>query len=131
MLKEITITSTLKSMDEFFSVWLVDITLDITVDLKEKMNLSIIEMLMNAIEHGNKDQAGKAIKITFDIQQDHIDISVEDEGDGFDCRIPDECPGIQYPRGRGLWTLKSMEFNPRFNDKGNQITITIPQRRTQ
>ncbi|MBF0458853.1 MAG: ATP-binding protein [Nitrospirae bacterium] len=131
MLKETTITSTLKSMDEFFAFWLADITLDMPVAMKEKMDTAILEMLMNAKEHGNRDQACKAIKISFDIQQDYIDISVEDEGDGFDCRIPDECPDIQYPRGRGLWTLKSMEFNPRFNDKGNQITITIPQRRTQ
>ncbi|MCG6552393.1 MAG: ATP-binding protein [Candidatus Magnetominusculus sp. LBB02] len=130
MLKETTIASTLKSMDDFFAFWLIDITHDIPASMKEKMYRAILEMLMNAKEHGNRNQDGMAIKISLDIQQDYIDISVEDEGDGFNCMIPEQCPDIAQPRGRGLWTLKSLEFNPRFNDKGNRITITVPQRRT-
>lgn len=82
-----------------------------------------VELLNNAYEHGNKMDAGKAIIIEWEMEDGMLTVSVQDEGDGFIPRIPEEPPSPRQTRGRGLWSVKEDVHSMAFNEKGNKVTV--------
>lgn len=78
----------------------------IKFDLKVILN----ELLLNAVRHGNKEDTAKFVKVTADIANDEVRLTVQDEGGGFDFesllngQYDDFCCDIcdQRECGRGL-----------------------------
>lgn len=86
------------------------------------IHLSLEEAFLNAVKHGNHGDADKTVSVQCLITPEKFDISIGDEGFGFDPEgIPDpRCNGNLYKAsGRGILLIQSymdvMEYNARGN----------------
>ncbi len=73
------------------------------------MGMAVREALNNAIEHGNKLDPGKHVRVTFDLLPDTLEIKIRDEGAGFDtASLPDptEPANLLKPSGRGIFYMR-------------------------
>ncbi len=88
------------------------------------VQLAFQEAFYNAMKHGNKMDAGKKVKIYFVIDPDRIEISMTDNGSGFDpdavpdCRIGEN---LYKTEGRGLLLMRSYMDIVEFNEIGNSV----------
>ena len=88
------------------------------------VHLALEEAFINAVRHGNKMDAAKGIKIDYSVGLDKVEVSVTDEGDGFD---PEAVPDPRYgenlykPEGRGLFLMRSYMDTVKFNERGNSV----------
>jgi serine/threonine-protein kinase RsbW len=103
-------------------------SLDINVDKYFAVQTSLLEAVHNAIKHGNKNRPDKKIRIEVDADNSNVDITVEDEGDGFNPdAVPD--PTTEERRflehGRGIFLIKNLcdEFN--ITGRGNIVKLQI------
>lgn len=86
------------------------------------------ELLINAIEHGNKNIQTKLVNCSIEeLAEKRFKIIVEDEGDGFDhnnaiTTLSDSSSSL---RSRGLPLIYTIADSIEFNDKGNSITAYI------
>jgi len=84
-------------------------------DVQETIELALRESVINAIKHGNRNDAGKHIFVEFSTERLHADIvqltiCVRDEGEGFDPRtIPDPLleENLLKSSGRGILLMRS------------------------
>jgi serine phosphatase RsbU (regulator of sigma subunit)/anti-sigma regulatory factor (Ser/Thr protein kinase) len=92
-----------------------------------KMKITLTELLVNAILHGNNRDFSKKVTIGHVITKSKAVISIMDEGEGFN---PDGLPDPTLPEnltrdcGRGLFIVRHYVDEVGFNDTGNRITIT-------
>ena len=90
------------------------------------VHLALEEACVNAIKHGNKMNADKEIKIDYSVNPNKAEISIMDEGDGFE---PDSVPDPRYgknlykPDGRGLFLIRSYMDVVKFNERGNCVRM--------
>jgi serine/threonine-protein kinase RsbW len=90
------------------------------------IKLSLEEALANAIKHGNSGDPEKQVVVTYRIAEDHIQISVCDEGGGFE---PDVVPdptldeNLEKPNGRGIMLMKAYMNEVCYNQAGNCVTM--------
>jgi len=88
------------------------------------VHLALEEAFINAVTHGNKMDPDKKVRIDYLVDLDRFEISMADEGDGFD---PDSVPDPRYgenlykPQGRGLLLIRSYMDVVKFNDRGNKV----------
>ena len=88
------------------------------------VNLAVGEAFINAVKHGNKMDPAKRVKIEYVVSPDKIEISMTDEGDGFN---PEEVPdprcgeNLYKPDGRGLFLMRSYMDMVRYNECGNCV----------
>ncbi len=90
------------------------------------IHLAIEEAFINAVKHGNKMEASKAVKIDYTIEPDKIEITMTDEGEGFDPEvIPDPRYGdnLYKPAGRGMLLMRSFMDVLEYNKKGNSLRM--------
>ncbi len=88
------------------------------------VHLALEEAFSNAITHGNKMDPAKQIKINYYIDPDKIEISVEDQGGGFEPEaIPDPRFGKKLfePDGRGLLLIQAYMDIVEFSEQGNVV----------
>ena len=110
---------------------------DYSEDQIERMTIVIRELVLNAIEHGNKNANYKNVKIEYDITCNIFNIRIEDEGEGFDeTLIPDPTDEIrlkkllddgnekEYTRGRGIWMAKNFMDEVVYSDEGRIVIAT-------
>ena len=93
-----------------------------------KVLLCVSEAIINSIVHGHKQKEEKKILITVINEENDINITVTDEGDGFDINsIPDPTSrsNIKNESGRGIHIIKSISDKLHFNDKGNSLQFQI------
>ena len=86
------------------------------------------EAVANAVIHGNREDERKGVAVTYFDDDDQFQIKVRDEGEGFDLSfIGDPClpENITKSHGRGVFIIRSFVDGLSFNDKGNEITLTI------
>jgi len=84
-------------------------------DAQEAIELAIRESVINAIKHGNRNDAGKHVFVEFSTERVHEDaiqltICVRDEGDGFDPQsIPDPLAeeNLLKSSGRGILLMRT------------------------
>jgi serine/threonine-protein kinase RsbW len=88
-------------------------------DTAHWIGMSVRESVTNAIQHGNKLDPSKKVQIAFDIEPDHLEVSVKDEGNGFrveDLPDPLDPANLLKPSGRGIFYIRSfmdeVEFRP-------------------
>lgn len=91
-----------------------------------KILVATMEAVNNAIVHGNKSDVRKDVNIQIEIKDSLLEISVEDQGKGFDPRqIPDPTKpeNIENISGRGVYLMSRLADEIEFNDSGNRVTI--------
>jgi anti-sigma regulatory factor (Ser/Thr protein kinase) len=92
-----------------------------------KMKITLTELLVNAIHHGNSKDFSKKVTIGHMVDREKTVISIMDEGEGF---TPDKIPDPTLPEnlirdcGRGLYIVSHYTDKLEFNEKGNRVTIT-------
>jgi len=91
-----------------------------------KIMVSTMEAVNNAIIHGNKSDINKEVEIEFEYKGMDLKVSVEDEGNGFNYNeIPDPTlpENIEKLTGRGVFLMRKLADEVRFNEKGNKVTL--------
>ena len=90
------------------------------------VHLALEEAFTNAITHGNKMNSDKEVKIDYSVGLDKFEISMMDEGEGFDpSAVPDPRYGenLYKINGRGLLLMHSYMDVVEFNNHGNGVRM--------
>ena len=90
------------------------------------VHLALEEAFINAVKHGNKMNPDKEIRVDCSVSLDKVEISMADEGDGFDPNaVPDPRCGenLYRPNGRGLLLMRSYMDRVEFNERGNRVRM--------
>lgn len=95
-------------------------------DLLHDFKLAAEEALINAVKHGNNFKEELPVLVTVEGDTDKVTISVEDKGRGYDySKVPDPTLDENIARGggRGLYLIKKLMDEVRFNKEGNRIEM--------
>jgi serine/threonine-protein kinase RsbW len=90
------------------------------------VNLAVEEALVNAIKHGNQEDANKKVRVEFRLTDDHFFARITDEGEGFDpSDVPDPTAdeNLDRPGGRGIMLMRNFMTRVEYNALGNQVTM--------
>jgi serine phosphatase RsbU (regulator of sigma subunit)/anti-sigma regulatory factor (Ser/Thr protein kinase) len=90
------------------------------------MKICIFEILMNALEHGNKRDPKKRVVVLYRITPERAMISTIDEGEGYNhSKLPNplDPANILKDHGRGVFIVKQYMDEVSFNEKGNRILV--------
>lgn len=91
-----------------------------------RVQLAYEEAIMNAIRHGNRNDAKKMVTVEFECDQQTVTIRIEDEGKGFNpSEVPDPTTEelLEVPGGRGVLLISEIMSEVEYNDKGNAVTM--------
>lgn len=97
---------------------LMELASDMPFDRKQidELSTSVIEACTNAMEHGNRLREECQIEIHFDFGENEIEVSVYDEGPGFDYARWQPPQDLMAERGRGILIMReftdTLEFGP-------------------
>ncbi len=100
--------------------------LNIDDEVYGKYMLSVVECVNNAIVHGNKMDKNKKVTMHYHISNTKIEVTVSDEGDGFD---PDKLPdptaeeNLERDCGRGIFLMRHLSDELEFANNGRTITM--------
>ena len=102
-------------------------------DAAHYMSVAVRETVVNAIKHGNRENEKKRVKVSFVIHPQALEVSVLDEGPGFDPgRIPDPVAdeNLLKADGRGIFFMKSFmdEVEYSFPSKGGTLVRLVKRR---
>jgi len=92
------------------------------------LRVALCEALANAIVYGNRLDPAKQVQVRVVLTPEKLSVQVCDEGDGFD---PSEVPDPTAPDrlemsvGRGLFLIRQLVDEVRFNDRGNSICMIM------
>jgi len=93
-----------------------------------KLRVALSEALANAIIYGNRNNSQKSVDVRVEVTKTMLAVHVSDEGDGFrphdvpDPTLPD---GLEQTSGRGLFLIREMVDELRFNEKGNSVCMMM------
>ncbi len=93
-----------------------------------RLRVALCEALSNAIVYGNRMDPAKRVDVTVVVTDTTVSVQVRDEGDGFD---PDGIPDptspdrLEMPEGRGLFLIRQLVDEVRFNERGNSICMIL------
>jgi len=94
------------------------------------IGMAVREAVANAIKHGNKLDVRKKVHARFDLRDSDLEITVSDEGDGFDpekVSDPLNPQNLMKTSGRGIFYMKTFmdaihySFNP---EGGTSLIMT-------
>lgn len=97
------------------------------------VELSIRESVINAIKHGNKEDASKKVDVKYEIGRDEITVMVTDQGTGFDpSLLPDplDPQNLLNPTGRGIFYMKTFmdEVQYSINPGGGTVVTMVKKK---
>jgi serine/threonine-protein kinase RsbW len=78
-------------------------------DEQYKIGMAVREVLINALEHGNRGDLDKPIGLRFSLHGDRLEVEVRDQGQGFDlAAVPDprDDEHLLKTSGRGLFLAR-------------------------
>jgi len=90
--------------------------------------VALSEALANAIQYGNRGDRSKRVTVRVLFGKTAIEMEVTDEGAGFDPQAVNDptAPGrLESPDGRGIFLIRRLVDEVRFNDKGNAICMIL------
>jgi serine/threonine-protein kinase RsbW len=90
--------------------------------------VALSEALANAIQYGNGNDARRHVNVRVLFGRNAIEMEVADEGPGFDpVELPDPTTPdhIESPDGRGIFLIRRLVDEVRFNEKGNAICMIL------
>ncbi|HEX8502923.1 MAG TPA: ATP-binding protein [Pyrinomonadaceae bacterium] len=88
--------------------------------------IALDEAFVNAVKHGNKQDASKLVRITADLSSKEARFTIEDEGEGFDvAAIPDprDPENLFKTSGRGVLLIYNIMDQVEYNERGNRLTM--------
>ena len=88
------------------------------------VHLALDEAFVNAVEHGNKMDPTKKVKVEYSVDSDKVEISITDEGNGFEpdsVADPRFASGLDESSGRGLLLINSYMDTVKYNERGNSV----------
>ncbi len=127
MVNEIEIASEIKSFDivrQFIRANCSDE--NISRKLYGRIYISVSELVSNSIVHGNQFSAEKKVKLRLNNLSNRWEITVEDEGCGFDPKlIPDPLlkENLTSESGRGIFIVKNYSDEFFIDKSGRRITL--------
>jgi serine/threonine-protein kinase RsbW len=77
---------------------------------QHRIEMAVHESMINAIWHGNKNDARKTVWVRFQIYPDRLEIRVRDQGNGFDLSTipnPLEDQNLLKVSGRGIFLIRT------------------------
>ena len=90
----------------------------------DAMQIAFEEALTNAIVHGNNNDYSKNVNISFSIKQNMLEISIEDEGSGFNYKaIKINNDDVYRKNGRGILLISLYTDSFHFEDYGRKIVM--------
>ena len=96
--------------------------------IRFNLRVALAEAVANAILYGNCEDPDKGVGIRVMFGRNAVEMEVTDEGCGFDFRhVPDPTlPGNRRrPYGRGLFLIRQLVDEVRFNEAGNSICMVL------
>jgi len=98
----------------------------------KKLNLNfrvgLTEALSNAMMYGNGHDPSTHVVVELVMGQGRLQATVRDQGAGFDpSAVPDPTlpENISRPCGRGLFLMRELLDEVRYNDRGNEVTLVL------
>ena len=97
---------------------------------RARLNLKVAlgEALANAILYGNRQDPEKKVRVQAELRPGEVVVTVTDEGRGFDTAAvedPTRPENLGRSHGRGLFLLRSLADEVRFNETGNSVTLVL------
>lgn len=95
-------------------------------DLIYRIVLLTSEAVTNAIEHGNQLDPSKSVVLDVAVNAAHIQVCVEDEGQGFDRNAisdPLQEQNLLRNSGRGLFLIDSLADEHSYENQGRRIRM--------
>ena len=92
------------------------------------LRTALAEALGNAIRYGNHEDPAKIVRVRIELRPDAVHIWVQDGGTGFDRgHLPDPTlpENLEREDGRGLFVIRHLVDDVAFNEKGNDICLTL------
>ena len=96
---------------------------------QHKIEMAVHESVINAIQHGNKNDASKHVWLRYQIFGDRLEIRVRDQGNGFDPSAIPDCrtqENLLNVSGRGIFLIRTFmdEFRvERISGSGAEVTM--------
>jgi serine/threonine-protein kinase RsbW len=90
------------------------------------IRLALEEALVNAVKHGNQLDRGKQVHVVYSVDDNHFEVSIQDEGPGFNPEdVPDPIAfeNLERPCGRGLLLMRHYMSEVTFHPPGNKVTM--------
>jgi serine/threonine-protein kinase RsbW len=90
--------------------------------------VALSEALSNAIIYGNRLDPGKYVDVRVLATESQLALHVSDQGEGFDpSSVPDptQPERLELEDGRGLFLIRELVDEVRFNDRGNVICMIL------
>ncbi|MBE7470570.1 MAG: hypothetical protein DPW09_31905 [Anaerolineae bacterium] len=106
-------------------------TLSIPDSLLDRLKTAVAEATMNAIEHGNKNQADLPVVIQVQASPTAVRVRITDQGGGQPIPEPEapnleaKLAGLQTPRGWGLFLIKNLTDEMRVISNHTHHTIEL------
>ena len=92
------------------------------------LRVCLTEALANAMLYGNGGDRSKRVRLEVILGSDEVRACITDQGDGFDpCAVPDPTipENLLRPGGRGLYLMRKLMDEVRYNDRGNSVTLVL------
>jgi len=99
---------------------------DIQEDSYGNILVAVTEAVNNAIQHGNKFDPSKNVKVTYEVDGDKVVFVVTDQGPGFDYyNLPDPTApeNIVKEAGRGVFLMKELADQVIFSENGRVVEM--------
>ncbi len=90
--------------------------------------VGLTEALSNAMLYGNASDPEKRVRVEVTVRVEEIAVRITDQGVGFDpTTIPDPTlpDNISKSGGRGIFLMRSLMDEVKFNDRGNSVTLVL------
>ncbi len=90
------------------------------------VHLALEEAFINAVNHGNKKNPRKQVRVKYSIADDKVVIEMADQGNGFQSdNVPDPRCGenIYKTDGRGIFLMRAYMDKVEFNRRGNRVRM--------
>jgi serine/threonine-protein kinase RsbW len=95
-------------------------------DSQFAIKLALEEALINAIKHGNKLDKGKHVRVEWQISPAAVEITIEDEGPGFDRKKvpnPTDETNLEKLTGRGILLIESYMTDVQWSNGGRRVKL--------
>ncbi len=96
--------------------------------LRFNFRVCLAEALSNAMIYGNGRDPSKRVQVEIVLEEGRLVARVTDEGTGFDpSGVPDPTTpqNLRKVGGRGLFLMRKLMDDVRYNDRGNSVTLTL------
>lgn len=100
----------------------------INEDIYGNIMISVTECVTNAIVHGNSLDGSKKVDLELHLDDNQVQFIIKDEGIGFDYEHlddPTEPENLENPGGRGIFIMKHLSDEVKFEDFGRKTILTF------